>query len=175
MALPFTHDAFLMFGHNTTLWPMVVLLWLATVKVAWPWIRRGEVSSPQLFECWPLLGLVGPRLPLGLLPPDQSGGPAFAAAFAVEAVLLGWLAATSRGPVVAGTTRRRIIGNALVLRLAYPLLGFVFGLTYPRLPLFAVPCPTTLVTAGWLIASGRIPRVSASSRCCGPSLAVLLR
>jgi hypothetical protein len=35
--------------------------------------------------------------------------------------------------------------------LVYPFLGFALGLRYPRLPLFAVPCPTTLVTAGWLV------------------------
>lgn len=85
---------------------------------------------------------------------------AFAAGFVVEAVLLGWLAATWTNPVVAGAGRRTIVGAVLIgYGLIYPLLGFAFGLTYPRLPLFAVPCPTTLVTAGWLIGIGRVPRV----------------
>lgn len=163
MALPFTHDAFLdVFGqYNTTLWPVVVLLWLATARVAWQWIRRGEVSSRLLFGVlaahWAWSGLVYHWV---YFRPINPAATPFAAAFAVEAVLLGWLAATSRGHVVAGAKRRRMIGGALVVYgLAYPLLGFVFGLSYPRLPLFAVPCPTTLITAGWLIASARIPRV----------------
>ncbi len=42
--------------------------------------------------------------------------------------------------------------------LVYPFLGFAFGLHYPRLPLFAVPCPTTLVTVGWLLTAGGVPR-----------------
>ena len=54
---------------------------------------------------------------------------------------------------------RSIAGAALVAYgLAYPLVGFAAGLRYPRLPLFAVPCPTTLVTAGFLLASTATPR-----------------
>ena len=163
MALPFTHDAFLdVFGrYNTTLWPVVLILWLATAWVAWRWIRTGRVRGRVLFGLlavhWAWSGIVYHWIYFRLINPAAT---LFAAAFAVEAVLLGWLAATSRGHVVTGAKRRRMIGGALVVYgLAYPLLGFVFGLSYPRLPLFAVPCPTTLVTAGWLIASARIPRV----------------
>jgi hypothetical protein len=93
--------------------------------------------------------------------PINPAATLFAVAFVAEAVLLGWLAATRRGSIVAGTGRRKMIGGAFVVYgLAYPLLGFAFGLSYPRLPLFAVPCPTTLVTAGWLIAAARVPRIA---------------
>lgn len=46
----------------------------------------------------------------------------------------------------------------VVYGLLYPFIGFVVGLEYPRLPLFAVPCPTTLVTAGLLVAAIKVPR-----------------
>ena len=44
-------------------------------------------------------------------------------------------------------------------QLGFVFLGFAFGLRYPRLPLFAVPCPTTLVTAGWLVTAADTPRM----------------
>jgi hypothetical protein len=57
-------------------------------------------------------------------------------------------------------TLRGVLGGVLVgYALVYPFLGLAFGLQYPRLPLFAVPCPTTLLTAGWLLAATGVPRV----------------
>jgi hypothetical protein len=57
---------------------------------------------------------------------------------------------------------RGAVGGALVLYgLIYPLIGFTLGLEYPRLPLFAVPCPTTLITVGFLVAAVGAPRVAA--------------
>lgn len=107
---------------------------------------------------WAWSGLVYHGIYFG---PINPAATPFAVAFTAEAALLGWLAATWRGAVVASAGRRRTIGNALVVYgLVYPLLGVAFGLSYPRLPLFAVPCPTTLVTAGWLIAGARVPRMA---------------
>lgn len=164
MALPFTHDAFLdVFGqYNTTLWPVVLILWLATTWVAWQWIRQGEVSGLLLFGLlaahWAWSGLVYHGI---YFRPINPAATLFAVAFIVEAVLLVWLAATSRGRVVAGAKPRRMIGGVLIAYgLVYPFVGVAFGLSYPRLPLFAVPCPTTLVTAGWLIAVARVPRTA---------------
>jgi hypothetical protein len=39
----------------------------------------------------------------------------------------------------------------VVYALLYPALGLVFGLSYPRLPSFGVPCPTTILTVGALL------------------------
>jgi hypothetical protein len=39
----------------------------------------------------------------------------------------------------------------LVYGLAYPAIGVALGLEYPRMPVFVVPCPTTLLTAGFLL------------------------
>ena len=163
MALPFTHDAFLdVFGrYNTTLWPVVLILWLATAWVAWRWLRTGSVRGRVLFGLlavhWAWSGIVYHWI---YFRPINPAAALFAVGFAAEAALLGWLAAASREPVVAGARRRTTVGGLLIVYgLVYPFLGVAFGLAYPRLPLFAVPCPTTLVTAGWLIASGRTPRV----------------
>ncbi|MFB3855629.1 MAG: DUF6064 family protein [Vicinamibacterales bacterium] len=61
----------------------------------------------------------------------------------------------------AALTPRGVVGASLVVYgLAYPFLGLAFGLDYPRLPLFAVPCPTTLVTAGMLVCASGLPRAA---------------
>lgn len=163
MALPFSHDAFLdVFGrYNTSLWLVAAVLWLTTARVAWLWIWRRRVSGRLLFGLlavhWGWSGLVYHWI---YFRPINPAAAHFAVAFVLEAALFGWLAATGRSPVAAGSSRRTIVGGVLVVYgLVYPLLGFAFGLAYPRLPLFAVPCPTTLVTAGWLLAVGGVPRI----------------
>lgn len=84
----------------------------------------------------------------------------FAAAFLVQAALFAWLALRPAAMTPAPSGARGAIGGALVVYgLVYPVLGLAFGLEYPRLPLFAVPCPTTLVTAGFLVTAAGAPRV----------------
>jgi hypothetical protein len=163
MEVPFSHEAFLnVFGsYNTTLWPVAAALWLATAWLAWVWIRRGHLDGRLLFGLlavhWAWSGVVYHWI---YFRPINPAATLFAAGFVTQAVLFGWLAATSRGHVLGGTSVRRILGGVVLsYGLVYPLLGFVFGLQYPRLPLFAVPCPTTLVTAGWLIGVTGVPRV----------------
>ena len=51
-------------------------------------------------------------------------------------------------------------GCLLLYGFLYPFLGFLAGLEYPRMPLYAVPCPTTLLTAGMLLASYSLPRTA---------------
>lgn len=79
MELPFTHEEFLdVFGHyNEALWPAEALLWLVTARLAWIWMTRRRLDSRAAFgPACRALGLVRGRLPLDLLPPDQSGGHA---------------------------------------------------------------------------------------------------
>ena len=49
----------------------------------------------------------------------------------------------------------------IVYSLAYPLVGLAFGLAYPRMPIFAVPCPTTVLTCGVLLLASPFRRVTA--------------
>jgi len=161
--LPFSHEAFLdVFGaYNAALWPAAAVLWLATAWLAFTWIRRGRLDGRVLFVLlavhWAWSGVVYHGIYFRAINPAAA---LFGAAFVVQTVLFTWLALVSRGQVVGGPRLRTVLGGLLVFYgLVYPLLGFAFGLRYPRLPLFAVPCPTTLVTAGWLLASASVPRV----------------
>jgi hypothetical protein len=87
--------------------------------------------------------------------------PAFGAAFALQAVLFGWLALGSsplrfrprldRYGVVGGT----LIAYSLVV---YPVLSHAIGHAYPEQPTFGLPCPTTIFTLGLLLwAAARVP------------------
>ena len=161
MQLPFSHDAFLdVFGaYNSQLWPVAVLLWVATASMVWAWLHGG-MSRRVLFIVlaihWAWSGIAYHWLFFRNINPAAT---IVAALFLLQAVLFVWLgvAATGRATMPAGV--RGTAGAALILYgLIYPFIGLAFGLEYPRLPLFAVPCPTTLVTAGFLVGVVRVPR-----------------
>lgn len=158
MRLPFTHEQFLdaFAAYNTALWPASLLLWLATAGALLAWARRGEAASKVLAGllavhwAWSALAYHA-----AFFRPINPAASLFAAAFLVQAALFAWLGAAS------GRLRWRLerspaslLGAALaVYGMAYPAINLAFGLEYPRMPVFGVPCPTTLVTAGVLMAA----------------------
>jgi hypothetical protein len=164
MQLPFSHDAFLdVFGaYNALLWPAVLLFWAVSVIVVWSWFRGG-VSRRLLFAFlalhWSWSGIAYHWLFFRSINPAAA---VFAALFILQAVLFVWLAVGANARAAAPAGVRGAVGGALIVYgLIYPFIGFAVGLEYPRLPLFAVPCPTTLVTIGMLIAIPGVPRVVA--------------
>jgi hypothetical protein len=80
--------------------------------------------------------------------------------FVLEAALFAWLAIAPRARFTFTWSVRGALATMLAAyALIYPALGLLSGFRYPRLPLFAVPCPTTLLTAGLLLASSGVPRI----------------
>ena len=165
MHLPFSHDAFLdVFGaYNSLLWPAVLLIWAATAIVVWAWLCGGGVSQRLLFVLlgvhWAWSGIAYHWLFFRSINPAAT---IFAALFMLQAVLFVWLAIGANARAATPTGVRGAVGGALVsYGLIYPFIGLAVGLEYPRLPLFAVPCPTTMVTIGFLVAAGGVPRVAA--------------
>ena len=161
MMLPFTAAQFLdVFGaYNTALWPVVLVLWVATVVVAVRWMTTGLPSRAiwtLLAVHWAIAGIAYHWIFFRRINPVAA---IFAGFFVVQAAIFAWLAATSRGRVILDRSLRSIAGAAFVAYgLVYPFIGLAAGLSYPRAPMFAVPCPTTLVTAGVLLASTSTPR-----------------
>jgi len=160
--LPFSHDAFLdVFGaYNALLWPAVAVLWVVSVVLALRWMRNGRTDGRGPFALlavhWAWSGIAYHWLFFRRI---NSAATVFGAAFVLQAVLFAWLARTSRARLTFDWRMRSMLGGGLIVYgLLYPLLGFGFGLQYPRMPLFAVPCPTTIVTAGVLIAGAGVPR-----------------
>lgn len=165
MHLPFSYDAFLdVFGaYNSRLWPAAALLWVATAGVGWRWFFGAGVSRRMLFGLlaahWAWSGIGYHWFYFREINPAAT---LFAAMFVVQAAVFLWFALGSSAQAAAPAGRRRVVGVLLgSYGLIYPLVGFLFGLQYPRMPLFGVPCPTTLVSAGVLIAEVVTPRFMA--------------
>lgn len=160
MQLPFSREAFLdVFGaYNAAFWPAATALWIVTALVAFKWLR-GRAGARAVLALmavhWAVSGVFYHWLFFRAINPTAT---MFGAFFVLQALLFSWLAVASKGRFAPGRRPRGILGAALVVYgLAYPLLGLGFGLDYPRVPLFAVPCPTTLVTAGLLVTGAGVP------------------
>jgi hypothetical protein len=158
--LPFTHDQFLdvFEAYNRALWPVLLVLWIGTVGALWRWYRDGASSSKILALIlalhWAWSGVVYHWMFFRRINPVAA---LFGLGFLVEAVLLLW-----RGAIRKTLTFRRPhngwgwLGVALIVyALFYPMVGWLFGFRFPRLPSFAVPCPTGLLTAGLLLLAPR--------------------
>lgn len=162
MTLPFTEPAFLdLFGlYNQALWPLVAGAWLVSLVVAVrTWGKPGASRSVLVLLAahWLWSGVVYHWLYFRTINP---AAVVFAGLFVVQGGLFAWAAVTGRARFRFDRSPRGRLGLGLVgYGFVYPFLGLLFGLEYPRLPLFLVPCPTTLITAGFLLASSGLPRV----------------
>ena len=161
--MPFTHEQFLdLFGlYNAQLWPAVVGLWIASIAAVVQYFR-GRLTMRSaiglLVVHWAWSGVVYHAAFFTRINPAAW---LFAALFVLEAGLLARYAMARRPMPATDTTlmRSRVAEAFLVSALAYPGLVLVTGLDLPRAPLFAVPCPTTLLTAGLLLAMApSVPR-----------------
>jgi len=156
MRLPFTHDEFLnLFGdYNRALWPAVVLLWLATLG-ALVRLYRGRPQASRVLAA--LLALhwawAGAVYHLAFFRQINPAALLFGLAFLLESGLLFWRGVIRPSAAfIPSSSIWSKFGFALVLyALAYPALGLLCELHYPRLPTFGVPCPTAILTAGLLL------------------------
>ncbi len=160
MTLPFSEQQFFdVFGrYNTRVWPVVTLLWLAT---AWFVVQlvRGRSTSVGvgllLAFHWAWSGVVYHASFFAAVNPAAW---LFAALFMIESAIFLWIALTRRIEFVWGdTARHKLAAVFIAYSLVYPVLVLASGHEYPRAPLYAVPCPTTLFTCGVLLTA--VPRV----------------
>jgi len=159
MQLPFTEQQFLdvFEAYNARAWPVVVGLWVATL---WYSARlvRGQAGSVALSALgavhWAWSGLVYHALFFKRINPAAW---LFAALFVLQAVAFVWLGIVRRGLIFQwNRTPRHAAAVALMAySLAYPLIVLLSGHETLRGPLFAVPCPTTLFTAGLVLTASR--------------------
>jgi hypothetical protein len=79
----------------------------------------------------------------------------FAAVFVFEGGLLVWFGVLHRQLRFSrrGSVRHVAGWVFIVYALTYPLLAQAEGHAFPRGPTFGVPCPTTFLTIGWLLAA----------------------
>jgi uncharacterized protein DUF6064 len=167
MTLPFTGDEFfdVLAAYNERLWPFVLMLWLVTAyavvmlaraRPVRPWLIAGLLAFH-----WAWSGLAYHAAFFSRINPAAW---VFAGLFLLEAGLLVWYGVVhhrfqvSRGPIFQQVLSCGLIGYALL----YPAIARAEGHAFPRLPIFGVPCPTTILTIGLLLAADRsLPRLVA--------------
>jgi hypothetical protein len=168
MTLPFTRDEFFdVFAvYNQRLWPFALALWLLTAYTLVRLIRARSSGEPWwipelLAIHWAWAGLAYHAAFFSSINPAAW---VFSALFVLEAGLLLWYGVV-RGPLQLshGPLLQRLLSWGLIAyALLYPAIVRAEGHAFPRLPTFGVPCPTTILTIGFLLAAGRsLPRVVA--------------
>ena len=162
VTLPFTQTQFfdLFSSYNSTFWPVVVGLWAATL-FGIVQLMRGRASQTFLGGLLVLHWGLSAFYHVAFFTRINPAAAAFAALFGVQVVAFAWCAFVGHQlQFTWGPSRRHALGAVfLVSSLLYPAFGLLAGDVWPRMPAFAVPCPTTLLTAGLLFAAApSVPR-----------------
>ena len=156
MQLPFSEAQFLdnFAAFNTALWPVLVVLWVASLVLTVQLLGgrpRSAAIGILLIAHW--LWAAGAYHAVFFSRINPAAW-LFAALFAAQAIALLWYA-TRGGLTFVWRRSWRHAGAAVFIAyaLAYPALVQLTGHQSPRAPLFGVPCPTALLTAGLLLAT----------------------
>jgi hypothetical protein len=168
MNTPFTRDQFfdVLAAYNTTLWPFVLTLWVVTVVVVIRLFRQrqpsGRLMTGLLAVHWAWAGVAYHAAFFTRINP---AAPLFATLFVVQAGLFTWYGPLRdrlhwSSPHRPRSTWQFVALILIVYGLLYPLLARAEGHLFPRLPTFGVPCPTTILTIGLLLAADPpVPRL----------------
>jgi hypothetical protein len=161
MQLPFTHGEFLgaFAEYNARFWPAAAVIWAATAVVAGWWMTRRRVPARLVLALlavhWMWSGIAYHFLVFRHINP---AAVFFAAAFLFQGALFVRHLLANHPAFTVRADLRGILAAVFVLYgLAYPAIGLPLGLDYPYAPMFGIPCPTTLVTVGWLVAARALP------------------
>lgn len=160
MQLPFARFEFLdvFAAYNRAYWPAVLALWLLTAVALWR-VHRGHPGASRFLSGtlalqWGWAGVVYHWLHFRAINPAAG---LFGGLFIIEAGIILWLSVLRRQLTfrIGNSGRDRLALALLVFALLYPIVGLLTGLSYPRLPTFGVPCPTTILTIGALLLAPR--------------------
>src|SRR5688572_24397517 len=162
MTLPFTPDQFFeVFGsYNESLWPFAIALWLASFAALVFHLRgqRQRFINVLLVTHW-LWSAIAYHI--AFFSRINPAAWLFAGLFLVQALLFVWYGVIiERLNYSSGRSLRHVLSNGLIVyALIYPALSWFEGFSFPRMPTFGIPCPTTLLTVGFLLVANRpLPR-----------------
>jgi tetratricopeptide (TPR) repeat protein len=158
MRLPFSRVAFLdVFEvYNTVLWPCALVLWLATALAFIAHVRGRDRSAWTFGLLAVLWAWAAIAYHLALFTGINPAAWIFAVVFLVEAGLLASYGIRGGLRFSRGHTLQERVAYALIIYgLLYPVIALIGAHSYPRVPSFGVPCPTTIVTAGFLMLVSR--------------------
>jgi hypothetical protein len=156
---PFTRAAFLgvFAAYNERLWLFAVGLWILTAYVLIAIVvgkapRRSTIAG-LLTVHWAWAGLAYHVAYFSAINPAAW---VFGGLFLLQAGLFAWYGLMTRGlRFYPASPFRRGVSLALIsFALVYPAVALLEGHTYPAAPTFGVPCPTTILTIGFLVGVG---------------------
>jgi hypothetical protein len=157
MQLPFTREQFfdVFAAYNSTLWPGVLTLWIASVLVAVLLFARPHRTSDRIVSTLLAIHWAWSALAyhMAFFTSINPAAWFFAALFLVEAVLFLWWS-TIRGTlrfVPESSPWAPVAWVLIAYSLVYPAISAAQHGTFVRIPAFGVPCPTTILTAGLLM------------------------
>jgi hypothetical protein len=142
-------------NYNAAIWPVHLLALAAGVViigcVARPGPRSRKAAALLLAAAW---GWVAWAYHLARYADINTAAPYFAAAFALQALLMGWMASRSAQATPARMPQRVALGVVGMAVFAYPLLALVRnGGGWHQAEVFGIaPDPTALATLGVLLA-----------------------
>ena len=155
--MPFTASEFLdvFAAYNRAVWPLVGMLWLLTVLVMVAALPHASTPPmrPRLLLAghWLWAGIVYHALFFTAINPAAW---LFASMFVTQGAMLVTFPSSERSGNVRPGSVRRVVSSVFVLYgLLYPAIAWADGFAYPRMPTFGVPCPTVMLTVGFLIAT----------------------
>jgi len=163
--MPFTVEQFfdVFEAYNTAIWPAQIVAYVLGVVAVLFAVHESDKGSRiaagiiALFWIW--MGVVYHIMYFVAINPAAR---IFGAVFILQGLLVALAGCVFGGLRFRFTARPIPITGALFVLYAmvlYPLLGYVFGHSYPRCPVFGVtPCPATIFTFGlFLWASRPVP------------------
>jgi hypothetical protein len=163
MQLPFSREALLdvFAAYNTSWWFVALAFWILTLAAFVGVVSRHSVSRWTFGLLGVQWGWSAMAYHASLFSKINPVAWAFAAAFLVEAGILLYGAVEDHLQFTRGRSiRHRAAYGLIAYGLLYPFIALAGGHAYPRVPTFGVPCPTTIVTAGFLmLLEGRVPLV----------------
>lgn len=163
--LPFTIDQFLQVfeAYNHAIWPAQLIAYMLGAGVLWFIIKQSQLTERYvnitLGGFWIWMGTVYHIIFFAEINPVAY---IFGLIFILQGIA--FIALSFARVKFSYAFRKNIYGiTGLVFifyaMIAYPLLGYLLGHTYPQSPIFGVaPCPTTIFTFGILLqAKKKIP------------------
>ena len=167
MTLPFTPGEFfdVFSAYNRALWPFATALWIYALAVVVRFAlgrASGRSIAVLLTIEWAWTAVA---YHAAFFAPINPAAWLFAFLFLVEGGLIAWFGVVHRRMQFStgSSPRAALAWVVIVYALAYPLLARAGGHAFPAMPTFGVPCPTTILTIGFLLTGdARMPRAIAA-------------
>jgi hypothetical protein len=155
MSLPFSRDQFfdLFALYNTTIWPMQIGLVIVAIACVIAILAGGGQDRAIGWALASLWGWMAVAYHLVFFTRINPAAWLFGGAYLVAAWLFARHASAGTLRFTRSIDTSHVAGFVLMAYalVGYPIVARIAGQTYPTVPTFGLPCPTTIFTLGLLL------------------------